>query len=90
MRALCLEKVGGNMVEFIECSSLSVSYDATGKASISLAVVRDDMRKLQDNYTDVSWGGVSFTVGVMGASQQVIMGSGGWAQWSLQLEGVGN
>jgi len=78
------------MVEFIECSSLSISYDATGKAAISLTVVKDDMTNLQDTYTDGTWGGVRFTVGVMGASQQAIMGSGGWAQWSLQLEGVGN
>lgn len=78
------------MTEFIECSSLSISYDATGKASISLTVVKDDMNGLQDTYTDGSWGEVRFTVGVMSANQQAIMGSGGWAQWSLQLEGVGN
>lgn len=78
------------MVEFIECPSLSISYDATGKASVSITVIRDDMNDLRGTYTSKSWGGVRFTVGVMGATQQPIMGSGGWAQWSLQLEGIGN
>lgn len=77
-------------IEFIECPSLSVSYDATGKASISLTVVRDDMYQLTGSYTNRTWGGVRFTVGVMAATQQPIIGSGGWAQWSLQLEGVGD
>jgi len=78
------------MVEFIECPSLSISYDATGKASVSLAVIKDDMSDLSGTYNNETWGGVRFTVGVMGATQQAIMGSGGWAQWSLQMEGVGN
>jgi hypothetical protein len=90
MRMIYLEKVGGNMsIEFIECPSLSISYDATGKASVSLTVIRDDMDDLSGTYTNESWGGVEFTVGIMGATQQAIIGSGGWAQWSLQLEGVG-
>jgi hypothetical protein len=78
------------MVEFTECASVSVSYDATGKASISMTVVRDDMSNLQGDYTNLTLGGVRFDLGVMSVSQQIIMGSGDWAQWSLQLEGVGN
>lgn len=77
-------------IEFIECPSLSISYDATGKASVSLAVIRNDMGDLAGTYNNETWGGVTFTLGVMAASQQVIMGSGGWAQWSIQMEGVGN
>jgi len=77
-------------IEFIECPSLSISYDATGKASVSLTVIRDNMGDLQGTYNAETWGGVRFTVGVMAATQQAIIGSGGWAQWSLQMEGVGN
>jgi hypothetical protein len=77
-------------VEFIECPSLSISYDATGKAAVSLAVIRDNMGNLGGTYNSETWGGVRFTLGVMGATQQAIMGSGGWAQWSLQMEGIGN
>jgi hypothetical protein len=77
-------------IEFIECPSLSISYDATGKASVSLVVIKDDMGDLDGTYNSEIWGGVTFTLGVMAASQQAIMGSGGWAQWSLQMEGVGD
>jgi len=77
-------------IEFIDCSSLSISYDATGKATISLSVLRDDRNNLQDSYTNKLWGGVRFDCVVMGASQKAILGSGGWSEWSLQIEGVGN
>lgn len=77
-------------VEFIECSSLSISYDATGKATIALAVLRDDTNELSDTYTNRSWGGVRFDCVLMGATQKPIIGSGGWTQWALQMEGVGN
>jgi len=78
------------MVEFIECASISIGYDVTGKVSISMTVVRDDMSNLTGNYTDQTFGGVDFDLGVLSANQTIIMGSGDWAQWSLQLEGVGD
>lgn len=74
--------------EFIECPSISVSYDATGKASVSISVIRDDMGTLTGDYTTLDIGQRDFTVVVMAASQQPIIGSAGWAQWSLQLEGI--
>jgi len=77
-------------IEFIDCGSLSISYDATGKASVSLTVVRDDPRPLQKIYNRRSWGRVNFDLIIMAASQSPIIGSGGWNQWSLQMEGVGN
>jgi len=76
------------MVEFTECPSISISYDATGKASVSLAVLKDSMSTLTGNYTSLNFGNVRYTLVVMGASQQALFGSGGWAQWSLQLEGI--
>ena len=77
-------------VEFIDCSSLSISYDATGKATISMTVVRDDRNPLSSTYTNRRWGGVRFDCVLMGSSQRPMIGSGGWSEWSLQLEGVGN
>jgi len=77
-------------VEFIDCSSLSISYDATGKATISLSVVRDDGNALQDSYTNRSWGGVNFDCIIMSSAQKPMIGSGGWSEWALQMEGVGN
>jgi len=75
-------------IEFTECSSLSITYDATGKVSMSLGVLRDDMQPLKKNYNNPSFGERSFDLIVMSANQQPIIGSGKWAQWSLQLEGV--
>ncbi|MHA2218195.1 MAG: hypothetical protein ACXACY_19840 [Candidatus Hodarchaeales archaeon] len=76
------------MVEFTECPSISISYDATGKASISLSVIKDDMNTITGDYTTLNFGNTAYTLVVMSASQQPIFGSGGWAQWSLQLEGI--
>ena len=77
-------------IEFIDCASLSISYAATGKATISLSVLRDDRNDLHGTYTNEMWGGVRFDCVVMGASQKAILGSGGWSEWSVQMEGVGN
>jgi hypothetical protein len=76
-------------IEFIDCGSLSISYDAEGVASVNLTVVRDDDLSLQRSYTYRRWAGIQFDLGLMRAQQQPIIGSGGWNQWSLQLQGVG-
>jgi len=76
-------------IEFIECGSLSISYDATGKAIVGLTVIRDDTDTITDTYNNRSWGGVQFDLITMTASQKPIIGSGGWTSWALQLEGVG-
>jgi hypothetical protein len=39
-------------IEFIDCGSLSINYDETGKATISLSVVRNDSNALEKNYTN--------------------------------------
>lgn len=78
-------------IEFIDCGTLSISYDATGKVTVSFTVIRDDSQNFLDNtYTEPNWGGVQFGLIVMRAAQQPIIGSGGWCQWQMQLEGVGN
>jgi hypothetical protein len=77
------------MVEFIDCGSLSISFDVTGKATISLGVLRDDRNELQDTYTNRTWGGTAFDCVLMNVSQRPVLGSA-WSEWSLQMEGVGN
>jgi len=78
------------MIEFIDCSSLSISYDATGKVTISFSVVKDDTSTLSKTYTSESWGGVSFDCVLMSVGQRAMVGTGGWCEWSLSMEGVGN
>jgi hypothetical protein len=77
-------------VEFIDCGSLSISYDATGKATISCTVVRSDSNFLRKDYNDWHLGGVRFDGNVMSLNQAAMLGSGGWHQWQLQWEGIGN
>lgn len=75
--------------EFVDCSSLSISYDATGKASVSLTVLRCDASEINYRaYNSSSWGGVRFKLITMAASQKPIMGSS-WHEWALSMEGIG-
>jgi len=78
------------MIEFIDCGSLSISFDATGKASVSMTVLRDDSESIDfDSYNNGTWGGTHFDLVTLAASQKPIVG-GGWYEWNVQLEGVGN
>ena len=77
-------------IEFIDCGSLNIKYDATGKATISLTVIKNNNYSLQNSYGDRTWGGVHFDTTLMQANQQYTLGTGGWRQWQLQFEGVGN
>lgn len=77
------------IIEFPDCGSLSISFDATGKATASLTVLRNDHNPLQKDYTNKMWGGTSFDLIVMTASPSPIVGSN-WSQWSLNMEGIGN
>lgn len=75
--------------EFIDCGSISIQYDATGRASVSFVVVTNK-ESLGKTYTSLEFGGVSFTGSLMSAVQKPIIGSGGWFEWQMQLQGVGN
>lgn len=76
-------------IEFVDCGSLSISYDATGKASVALTVVRNDRNTIRGIYTNKRWGGTQFDLIVMSSSQNALIGSGGWSEWALQMEGIG-
>lgn len=77
-------------IEFIDCGSLSINYDATGKVGISLNIVKNSASVELNKYSDLTWGGVEFDTLVMNASQKALVGSRGWYEWGLQLSGVGN
>jgi hypothetical protein len=76
-------------IEFIECASLSIQYDATGKVSVSFSVIRDDNSEVT-GYKNFSFGGVNFDGVIMRKEQQYLRGSGKWYQWQMQWQGVGN
>lgn len=74
-------------VEFIDCSTISIQYDATGRATISFVIVKNDLRVLSKSYSSLSFGGISFyECLVMSAIQRPIIGSGGWCEWQMQLQ----
>ena len=82
------------MAEFIDCSTVSIQYDTTGKATVSFVVVTDSA-SLGGTYTSLSFGGVSFVGVIMSVVQRPILGSGdgggvGWSEWQMTLQGVGN
>jgi len=82
-------------VEFIDCGSLSINYDAAGKVTISLSVVSnikdiDGVAILRNQYDERTWGDVDFDCVIMSSTPSPIIGSRGWYQWALQMEGVGN
>jgi len=79
------------MTEFIDCGSLSISYNVNGAASVSFVVLKDnDSDIIAGNYEDPSYGSVSFDGVIVRATRQPIIGSGGWNQWQIQVEGVGS
>lgn len=76
------------LIEFIDCGSLSISFDATGKASVSLTVLRNDNNMYNAaNYTNRTWGQTRFDLITMSASAEALVGSA-WTQWAIQMEGV--
>jgi len=77
-------------IEFIDCSTISIQYEATGKATLSFTVVRSDINALEKLYTTLSFGGVTFNGVLMSASKKPIVGGEGWTEWQLQIQGVGN
>jgi len=77
------------MAEFIDCPSVSISYDSTGKATVSFVVV-SSTGSIKGSYSHISFGGVGFEGALMSAVQKVIIGGDGWCEWQIQLQGVGN
>jgi len=78
------------MVEFIDCASLSINYDVTGKVTMGMTVLKDTGASINyPIYTSPSFGSVAFTLILTSAFQKPMLG-GPWFEWGLQLEGVAN
>jgi len=78
------------MVEFIDCASLSINYDTTGKVGMGMTILKDSSSAINySSYTSTSFGSVSFNLILTSAFQKPMLG-GPWFEWGLQLEGVAN
>jgi hypothetical protein len=64
--------------EFLDCSSLQISYQSTGLASVSFTVVSTETQPgvtpFRD-YTDLTFGGINFKGFITNLSSQIIPGS---------------
>lgn len=60
--------------EFIDCSTISISYNSRGEATVSFSVVstRDT---LMNDYTNMTFGGVNFKLYVRDVSVSLIPGT---------------
>ena len=76
------------MTEFVECGGWSVSYDATGKATISATIITDS-NSISGDYNNWSIGCRYFKGSVMTLKGSPLIGSGGWTQWSISWQGIG-
>jgi hypothetical protein len=74
--------------EFVECGGWSVTYDATGKATISATIVTNS-NTIKGQYNNWSVGCRQFKGSLMSLRGTPIMGSEGWIQWSLSWQGIG-
>lgn len=77
-------------IEFIDCSTISIQYDATGKATVAFTVMRSDTEALKRVYTTVTFANVTFKGVLMSANKKLIIDGEGWTEWQLQIQGVGN
>ena len=71
------------IIEFIECSSLSISYDVLGLASVSFTVVTNS-DVLTGDYTTIGVGDLTFTGYISGATAKPIL-STDWWEWGMTL-----
>jgi len=60
--------------EFIDCTTLSINYNVRGQANISFSIVTTSKTLLND-YTTLSFGGVTFTGYINDVSMQKIPGT---------------
>lgn len=77
------------MPEFVECGGWSVSFDPTGKATMSATIITSS-NNIGGNYNSWSEGGRSFTGSVMTLKGSPMIGSGGWVQWAIGWQGIAN
>jgi hypothetical protein len=71
------------MAEFIDCTSLSVSYNIMGIATVSYTVVHNSFQFV--TYNSISAGGQNFTGYVINASVNQIPNTEGWFETHVTL-----
>jgi hypothetical protein len=87
-------------IEFIDCSSISIQYDATGLATLSFVVLRNNTTPMTsldlEKYSSVCFGFVKFIGVLMSVTQKPIIGSFNeftnemWVEWQFNLRATGN
>jgi hypothetical protein len=71
-----LTGVSLGFTEFIDCSTISISYDIEGKATIGFTVVAAQAQPINPQaYTDLEFGGINFTGIITGLTVRKIPGT---------------
>ncbi len=73
--------------EFIDCSTINISYDSRGIATVSFAVV-NSRKTLANDYTDLHFGGVHFVLYIQDVQVSKISGTSVYI-FQLNLLGFG-
>ncbi len=76
------------MPEFIDCTSLNISYNVMGIATVSYTVVHDNPGFV--TYNSISAGGQTFTGYVINASLDQIMNTSNWFETHVTLVATTN
>lgn len=71
------------MTEFIDCSSLNISYNVMGIATVSYTVVHDSPGFV--TYNSVNAGGLTFNGYVINASVDQILNTSNWFETHVTL-----
>ena len=71
------------MAEFIDCTSLSMSYNVMGLVTVSYTVVHDSFKFV--TYTSITAGGQTFKGYVTNASLNPLPNTDGWYETHVTL-----
>jgi len=78
-------------VDFIECTSLNISYDVMGLATLSFTVVHNyPSLTFLSRYNEVEAGGQTFTGYIVDASMTQILHAQGWYETNVTLMSTTN
>lgn len=79
MALVCPSNLGGvdlGFTEFIDCASLSISYDILGQATLGFTVIAAQAQPINPQvYTSLTFGGVNFTGYISSLSVRRIAGT---------------
>lgn len=79
MALVCPSSLNGvnlGFTEFIDCTSLSISYDVLGQATVGFTVIAAEAQPIDPQvYTNLTFGGVNFTGYITSLSVRRIAGT---------------